>query len=281
MSNYIVISIIALLLLVGIIVFFVNNRDKKEPTGEEIKEGKTDLRKSIILGIAVLILGSGMAVFIVMNKKSGGSVDDDSFVPFIPIWIAIFVPTLIAKNKKQTDPNKKKVLMVVTGLMILLVLGTFLLIFFNSEKKNISNFDECVEAGNPVMESYPRQCMAGDRTFTEYIGNELEKGDLIILDSPRPNQIIASPLSIKGQARGYWFFEGTFPVILTDWDGLIIAEGFATAKGDWMTEGFVSFEATIEFKKPDYGENGSLILQKNNPSGLSENDNALEIPVKF
>ncbi len=33
-----------------------------------------------------------------------------------------------------------------------------------------SSFEECVAAGNPVMESYPRQCMANGRTFTENIG---------------------------------------------------------------------------------------------------------------
>ena len=33
--------------------------------------------------------------------------------------------------------------------------------------KPILSFDECVAAGNPVMESYPRQCRAGDRTFME------------------------------------------------------------------------------------------------------------------
>jgi hypothetical protein len=33
----------------------------------------------------------------------------------------------------------------------------------------INSFEDCVNAGNPVMESYPRQCRAGDRTFTEEI----------------------------------------------------------------------------------------------------------------
>src|SRR3989338_10902516 len=34
----------------------------------------------------------------------------------------------------------------------------------------ITNFDECVLAGNPVMESYPRQCMDSDgQTFVEEI----------------------------------------------------------------------------------------------------------------
>jgi len=40
--------------------------------------------------------------------------------------------------------------------------------------KVISTFDECAEAGNAVMESYPRQCSAGDQTFVEEIsGAEL------------------------------------------------------------------------------------------------------------
>ena len=37
------------------------------------------------------------------------------------------------------------------------------------ESNHITNFEECAAAGNPVMESYPRQCHAGDRAFTENI----------------------------------------------------------------------------------------------------------------
>ncbi|MBU1164452.1 Gmad2 immunoglobulin-like domain-containing protein [Patescibacteria group bacterium] len=149
----------------------------------------------------------------------------------------------------------------------------------NTHVTTIENFDDCIKAGNPAMESYPRQCMANGKTFVENIGNEQEKTDLIRLNNPRPNQIIASPLEISGEARGYWFFEATFPVVLTNWDGLIIAESYATAQGEWMTENFVPFTATLEFEVPNYKNNGSLILQKDNPSGLPENDDALEIPV--
>lgn len=101
------------------------------------------------------------------------------------------------------------------------------------------------------------------------------------LFSPRPNDEIFSPLKISGQARGSWFFEGSFPVMLVDWDGRIIAQGIARAKSEWMTQEFVPFEAEMEFKKPEYKNNGSLILKKDNPSGLPQNDDALEIPVYF
>jgi hypothetical protein len=34
-------------------------------------------------------------------------------------------------------------------------------------EKQITNFDECVKAGNAVMESYPRQCAANGKNFVE------------------------------------------------------------------------------------------------------------------
>jgi len=146
----------------------------------------------------------------------------------------------------------------------------------------VTNFQECVEAGNPVMESYPRQCNHEGENFVEEIGNELEKSDLIRITSPRPNEEITSPLTITGEARGYWYFEASFPIVLTDWDGRIIAEGYATAQDDWMTEEFVPFEAELTFTADtSVSKRGTLILKKDNPSGLPEHDDALEFPVYF
>lgn len=170
----------------------------------------------------------------------------------------------------------------ITIIVVLIFIGFGVWWQFGTKESNeVTNFEECVAAGNPVMESYPRQCRHGDETFTENIGTELEKMELIRLNTPRPSQIISSPLTIKGEARGFWFFEADFPVVLTDWDGLIIAEGIAKAQGDWMTEEFVPFEAVLEFEYPTYKNNGFLILRKDNPSGLPENDDALEIPILF
>jgi hypothetical protein len=111
--------------------------------------------------------------------------------------------------------------------------------------------------------------------------------DLVVLTSPEPNDTVTSPLTLTGKARGTWYFEGSFPVILTDWDGRIIAEGVAMARGPWMTEDFVPFTVTITFESPyrsndpDFMRRGSLILRKDNPSGLPEYDDALEIPIRY
>ncbi|MFA6457791.1 MAG: Gmad2 immunoglobulin-like domain-containing protein [Patescibacteria group bacterium] len=116
----------------------------------------------------------------------------------------------------------------------------------------------------------------------EPIGQPATEDDLIRLDQPLPEQTVSSPLVIKGAARGNWFFEGSFPVVLADWDGLIIAQGTATAESDWMTTDWVDFSAELSFPEPSPVSNrGALILKKDNPSGLPENDNALEITVFF
>ena len=104
---------------------------------------------------------------------------------------------------------------------------------------------------------------------------------LIEVFSPLEGEAIESPLIVRGQARGTWFFEATFPVVLTNWDGLIIAEGYATAQDEWMTEDFVPFLATLTFDVPGVYNRGTLILQKSNPSGLSNNDDAFELPILF
>lgn len=112
-----------------------------------------------------------------------------------------------------------------------------------------------------------------------------DKSDLIIVTSPTPDATISSPITVTGRARGNWFFEASFPLILVDWDGRIIAQGYASAKGDWMTTDFVPFGGTLEFSAPehigDFSDRGAIIFKKDNPSGLPEHDDALEVPIYF
>jgi hypothetical protein len=60
--------------------------------------------------------------------------------------------------------------------MILVIIVLILILLFyiptlgDTEVKEINSFEECAAAGNPVMESYPRQCRTTDgRIFTEVI----------------------------------------------------------------------------------------------------------------
>ena|SRR3990172_1512001 len=104
--------------------------------------------------------------------------------------------------------------------------------------------------------------------------------DLIVIDSPKPGEIVTSPLTVKGKARGSWYFEASFPVRLEDTNGSVLAQTPAQAQGEWMTNDFVPFEGTLEFFPPEI-ETGKLIFERDNPSGLPENSASLEVPVRF
>jgi len=106
------------------------------------------------------------------------------------------------------------------------------------------------------------------------------KEDLIQVESPQVNDTITSPLVIKGKARGYWFFEASFPIRLYDDNGELLATAIAQAQDDWMTEEFVPFAAELKFENPKT-EKGTLVLEKDNPSGLQENADELKMPIVF
>lgn len=175
----------------------------------------------------------------------------------------------------------KKIILIMIAVLVIAGAGLYWQYAKEQEKiSKITNFEECAAAGFPVAESYPRQCRAGNKSFSEYIGNELEKMDLIRISSPRPNGTIKSPAVIEGEARGYWFFEASFPVKFYDENNKLLATAIAQAQGDWMTEDFVKFKAVLSYAVEKPGK-GTLVLEKDNPSGLPENDDKLVVPVKY
>lgn len=110
--------------------------------------------------------------------------------------------------------------------------------------------------------------------------SKMDVSNLIHPAAPKNNELVRSPLIVSGEARGLWFFEASFPVKLLDATGKEIVVKPAQAKSDWMTENFVPYEAVLEFKAPAT-ETGFLVLKKDNPSGLPENERELRIPVRF
>lgn len=145
----------------------------------------------------------------------------------------------------------------------------------------INNFQDCLNARYTIMETFPRVCKTPDgRIFAEDIGNQVEKNDLIQVTEPQANNEISTPVLIKGQARGSWFFEASFPVEVWDENKSIISTGIAQAKSDWMTNDFVPFEAIIDFERP-VTKNGYLVLKKDNPSGDPSKDDQLILPISF
>lgn len=101
---------------------------------------------------------------------------------------------------------------------------------------------------------------------------------LIKVDLPYRNAVVGKEFKVIGQARGSWFFEASFPIDLIDPNGKILTTGIAQAQSDWMTENFVDFSA--DMKVPDtYIGPATLVLRKDNPSGLPQYDASIFIEI--
>jgi len=111
-------------------------------------------------------------------------------------------------------------------------------------------------------------------------GEEVFSDDRIRLVGPQADETVSSPLVVTGAARGYWYFEGSFPVALVDADGRLLARAPAQAQGEWMTDEFVPFLVSLAFDGP-VTPTGTLILNKDNPSGLPEHAAEIRVPVRF
>lgn len=112
------------------------------------------------------------------------------------------------------------------------------------------------------------------------VNNTVDEDTKVIMEEPDPDEVVSSPLTVRGQVRGSWYFEASFPLEIVDDTGKVLAVTPAQAQGDWMQEGFVPFEATLTFN-PGTATRGELVLRKDNPSGLPENDDEVRIPVRF
>ncbi|MEX2010551.1 MAG: Gmad2 immunoglobulin-like domain-containing protein [Parcubacteria group bacterium] len=111
---------------------------------------------------------------------------------------------------------------------------------------------------------------------------ETRTGDIIIT-SPLKGQVISSPLTLTGSARGGWYFEANAPVFLTDLDGKTLAQSYVMAEGEWMTTNFVPFRGTLSWTATSTGTStqGYVVFMNDNPSGLPHLEKSVKVPVTF
>lgn len=100
----------------------------------------------------------------------------------------------------------------------------------------------------------------------------------IVVASPKPHEILGSIIDVRGRARGWWYFEASFPIVIENKDGVVIGQGVGTADGEWMTEEFVPFNATLTLTTV-YTGSATLIFKKDNPSGEASRDASVRIPI--
>lgn len=100
----------------------------------------------------------------------------------------------------------------------------------------------------------------------------------VVVRSPQPNASVSSPFTVSGQVPGSWTFEAQFPIKVKDQEDNVIGNATAHVQGDWQTTSLVPFTATVSLDTPYHGQ-ATLVLLKDNPSGLPQNDDAVEVPI--
>jgi spore germination protein GerM len=147
---------------------------------------------------------------------------------------------------------------------------------------------EWIKHGNPSVEKPVIPCsLVVNQSINESVNQNIstnqaveDKNAKIIIDNPKINDLIFNPLEISGRARGAWYFEASFPIKLLDKNKKVIATAIGQVESNWMTEDFVPFKAEMNFIS-DRDQDGTLAFMNDNPSGLQENQELVEIPVRI
>jgi hypothetical protein len=183
-------------------------------------------------------------------------------------------------KKYMNSMNNMSKIKISVGIALLVVLGYLAFVFDIPYSSKVTDFASCVSAGNPVMESFPRQCR--DREGTLYTESPAtgDLSTLIRVTVPTTGASVSSPISVQGTARGTWYFEASFPIVVLNSEGVEIGHGIATAKEDWMTMNFVPFEGSIVLSGAPT-ETGTIVFKKDNPSGDPALDLSYSVPVSF
>ena len=100
----------------------------------------------------------------------------------------------------------------------------------------------------------------------------------VTIDKPIFGAVVPKTFTVSGKAPGGWYFEASFPIQVRDDNGNVIANTHATAKTDWMVSTLVAFSATTTITT-SYSGPATLILLRDNPSGLPENDDSVSVPI--
>jgi hypothetical protein len=169
---------------------------------------------------------------------------------------------------------KGKYYFIILGIVLISAILLRITAFFSDKSEKVVKQPESVESFVLEGDSKPEPIVTTTPTIIE-----AEKKPEVIINTPLENEVVSSPLVVSGQARGSWFFEGSLPVKVLDEAGNILAIAPATAETDWMTSEFVPFKALLNFTSTS--SVGSLVIAKDNPSGLAEFDKSVSIPLRF
>lgn len=201
---------------------------------------------------------------------------------------AVFLYTFLMNTQ-----NKLLILIVVIGAIALLVIGYL----FSNQKPTlvVQSFEECVAAGNPVMESYPRQCRHGDQAYTEVLTDSFRSDAFgISFDYPK-NYFVALERSFDGEREQHAIVLAgdtpanrelfSNPKTATDGPPTITLSIFQNNLDYYTLQSFVEGTNFSNFKLSDGRKTEILIggekAWRYRATGLYENDNVVVVRPEY
>lgn len=177
-------------------------------------------------------------------------------------------------NNKKRVGNENNTIKVLLVIVLIALLGVIVYGVYTVHEYKVSKLNQQVARLNAELAAAKKQNQQPTTTYKSKRGVKVE------IYSPKSDAKVTSPLIVIGRVPGSWSFEASFPVQLKGSKGNIIKQASAQLFGDWMTDQLVSFSAKLEYSSTETGV-GTLVLQKDNPSGNPENDDSVIIPVKL
>jgi spore germination protein GerM len=187
----------------------------------------------------------------------------------------------MTENKKL-----KHLFLIVGGIVTLLVVTLFILTatgVLNSPFSGIFNQEQTQDNSSDAQSDEQDQNdnkQNQDNTSKAPYVIESEKGVQITINSPKDKSNVNCNFDVEGEVAGTWYFEGDFPVKITNMQDKELATGIATAQGEWMTEEKVEFNARLNCDKCKQGK-AKLVFNKSNPSGKKTDSDSAVLEIQF
>jgi hypothetical protein len=109
-------------------------------------------------------------------------------------------------------------------------------------------------------------------------GNTVPLSSKVKVSSPVSGAKVGKSFTVTGEAPGGWYFEAVFPIQVRDANNNVIAHAQGQAQSDWMTTKQVAFKSNVIIET-DYKGSATLVILRDNPSGLPENDDSVSVPI--
>ena len=146
------------------------------------------------------------------------------------------------------DRSKMRILILIVGVITLIV---FIIVIALLGKTPKIEAPLTVE-NNQVVTHNPAPTLSDDGS--------------IVVTTPKNGDSLEAPFIITGQAKGYWFNQGFFPISIYDTDRNLVHQTYAIAQGDWTNpDTIIPFKATIDkFDKTPVKRAGHVVFRKGN-----------------